>query len=325
MEKVDLGDLKTLASGLRAEIFGQSEALDLVIKSVATAHLGIGDPDRPLHNFLFLGPTGVGKSEVGRTLARLLHGDDCGLVILDCNTFKNPHDVARLVGAPHGYIGFDTPPLITTEKLEHAFTVVVFEELEKADDAFFDVLLGLLEDGELTTGKGDVLDFTRSFIIMTSNLGSREAYKQKRRPIGFRSETDRANQIFRKEAEKFFSPEFVNRLDTIVVFEPLTSVELSLILDKFLGQISFRLQGRGLHLTVDESVRQFLLLCGSNPYYGARPMRRAIDRWLVAPVAEYVLEYLPKVQPEKPASISVRMVSDHLKIEVTKRYSQAAR
>ena len=297
--------LKTqeLRDQLRREIIGQDRAVDAVVRAVVVADLGICDPQRPLGTFLFLGPTGTGKSQIGRSLAKILHGDDRDVVAINCTEFKNPHDVAKLVGAPPGYVGHEQPPFLTPEKLQKKFTIVIFEELEKADRALYDLLLQVLERGELKTGRGVDLSFTNCFIMMTSNVCAKEVDDiTKNAVIGFGMPGQKFEELDADAAdakiqtvcigavEDFFSPEFINRIDEIVTFNRLKDDHLLAILDKFLLDSRARLAMAGVGSIIGDSAKKFLIEHGTNLRYGARPLRRAVREYLEFPLATLIAE-----------------------------------
>jgi ATP-dependent Clp protease ATP-binding subunit ClpA len=292
-----------LREQLRKEIIGQDRAIEAMIRAVMVANLGICDPQRPLGTFLFLGPTGTGKSQIGRSLAHILHGQDSGLIVINCTEFKNPHDVSKLTGAPPGYIGHDHPPFLTPEKLEKKGTIVIFEELEKADRALTDLLLQILERGELKTGLGLDLSFRNCFIVLTSNVCAKEVDQiAKNIRIGFSPQFERLDETERDTAddrihsvcigavEGFFSPEFINRIDEIVTFNRLKDEHLFAILDKFLFDSKQRLASAGITVMISDSAKRFLIEKGTNTRYGARPLRRAVREYLEYPLATLIAE-----------------------------------
>jgi ATP-dependent Clp protease ATP-binding subunit ClpC len=292
-----------LREQLKKEIIGQDSAVDAMVRAVMVANLGICDPQRPLSTFLFLGPTGTGKSQIGRSLAQILHGKDTGLVVINCTEFQNPHDVSKLTGAPPGYIGHDHPPFLTPEKLEKKGTIVIFEELEKADRALNDLLLQVLERGEMKTGLGVDLTFRNCFIILTSNVCAKEVDQiATNNTIGFGPslqqlqdmDRDVANDKIRSvcigAVEDFFSPEFINRIDEIVTFNRLKDEHLMAILEKFLSDTRSRLATAGIAAIVSEGAKRFLINRGTNLRYGARPLRRAVREYLEYPLAALIAE-----------------------------------
>jgi len=294
---------KELREQLKHEIIGQDEAIDAVVRTVVVADLGICDPRRPLGTFLFLGPTGTGKSQIGRSLAKIIHGDESDVVSINCTEFKNPHDVAKLVGAPPGYVGHDQAPFLTQDKLEKRLTIVIFEELEKADRALFDLLLQILERGELTTGRGVDLAFKNCFVMMTSNVCAKEIDNiTKNEVMGFGPPPKRFQDMNQEAAdariraaclgavENFFSPEFINRIDEIVTFNPLKYEDLMAILEKFLIETKARVAAAGVAMSIADSAKHFLIEKGTNLRYGARPLRRAVREYLEFPFASLMAE-----------------------------------
>jgi ATP-dependent Clp protease ATP-binding subunit ClpC len=294
---------KELRDQLKREIIGQDRAVDAVVRAVIIADLGICDPRRPLGTFLFLGPTGTGKSQIGRSLAKILHGNENEVVAINCTEFKNPHDVAKLVGAPPGYVGHEQPPFLTPEKIEKKFTITIFEELEKADRAMFDLLLQVLERGELKTGRGVDLNFRNCFIILTSNVSAKEVDNiTKNAVIGFGpplqrfedldtdSTDNKIQTVCMKALEDVFSPEFINRIDEIITFNRLKEEHLLSILDRFLLDTRARLAMAGVGTAITDASRKFLIHKGSNLRYGARPLRRAVREYLEYPLATLIAE-----------------------------------
>jgi ATP-dependent Clp protease ATP-binding subunit ClpA len=292
-----------LREKLRREIIGQDEAIDAVVRTVIVADLGICDPRRPLGTFLFLGPTGTGKSQIARSLAKIIHGEESDVVAINCTEFKNPHDVAKLVGAPPGYVGHEQAPFLTQDKLEKRLTIVLFEELEKADRALFDLLLQILERGELTTGRGVDLSFRNCFVMMTSNVCAKEIDNiTKNEVFGFGPPSRNLREMDPEAAdariraaclgavENYFSPEFINRIDEIVTFHPLKYEHLMTILEKFLAETRERVAMTGFLMSMSESAKRFLIEKGTNLRYGARPLRRAVREYLEFPLANVIAE-----------------------------------
>lgn len=304
---------------LKKEVFGQDHAVEAVVRAVTVADFGACDPRRPLSSFLFLGPTGTGKSHTGRSLAKILHDDEEAVVAINCTEFKNPHDVAKLVGAPPGYVGHEQPPFLTQEKIDKKLTVVIFEELEKADRALYDLLLQILERGELKTGRGVDLRFYNCFIFMTSNVGVKEDDDRSRGHIGFWDEhahpisPEEAESLrlgtFQKAARHQFNPEFLNRIDEILVFNRLSDKHLFQILDKILLDVRARLAMRGLGTIISDNAKKFLIKKGTDLLYGARPLRRAIREYLEFPI---VSEY------QKQVRSGVDMTQHDLHVETNK-------
>jgi ATP-dependent Clp protease ATP-binding subunit ClpC len=322
-----------LKERLKREIIGQDRAIDAVVRAVVVADLGICDPQRPLSTFLFLGPTGTGKSQIGRSLAKILHGSESDVVAINCTEFKNPHDVAKLIGAPPGYIGHEHPPFLTQEKIDKKFTIVIFEELEKADRALFDLLLQVLERGEMKTGRGSDLNFRNCLIIMTSNVCAKEVDNIARNAfIGFAPPVQSIDELDRDTAdskihmlckgavEDFFSPEFVNRIDEIVTFNRLKDDHLLAILEKFLIDTRSRLAMAGIGTVISSDTKRFLIERGTNLRYGARPLRRAVREYLEFPLATLIAE--EGSTPDQVIYVDVR--DDHLEFSHARMMKGAA-
>lgn len=303
-ERQLLEQLEELDVLLKKEVVGQEHAVEAVAGAVVVAAMKVCDPERPLGTFLFLGPSGVGKSQLPRSLAKILHGGEKAVVSVNCTEFKNPHDVAKLVGAPPGYVGHERMPFLTPDKLINFLTVVVFEELEKADPALFDLFLQMLDRGELKTGLGIDLNFKNCLIFMTSNEGTWEADKLRRGRIGLApppitpedanqitADTDNEEKkIYRQAVENTWRPEFINRFDEIIVFHRLQKKHFELILDKFLLDVRARFAMAGMGVTLSSEAKDFLVLMGTSLRYGARPLRRAIQKHLTVPLARFGLK-----------------------------------
>ncbi|HEV2886122.1 MAG TPA: ATP-dependent chaperone ClpB [Jatrophihabitans sp.] len=261
--------LLRMEEALALRVKGQKQAVQAVSDAVRRARAGISDPNRPTGSFLFLGPTGVGKTELAKALAAFLFDDERAMVRIDMSEYSEKHSVARLVGAPPGYVGYDEGGQLTEAVRRRPYSVVLFDEVEKAHSDVFDILLQVLDDGRLTDGQGRTVDFRNVILVLTSNLGSHILV----------SELDDA---LKKDAvldavRSHFKPEFLNRLDDIVVFDPLTTAELAGIVDVQLGLLQNRLAGRRLVLQVSDAAREWLAINGFDPNYGARPLRRLIQ------------------------------------------------
>lgn len=288
----DASRLMEMEAELSRRVVGQDEALRVVSRSLRRARSGLGDPRRPTGSFLFLGPTGVGKTEVAKALAEFMFGTQDRLISLDMSEYQESHSVSRLVGAPPGYVGFDDAGQLTELVRRNPYSVVLFDEVEKAHPDVFNTLLQILEEGRLTDSQGRVVDFRNSVIILTSNLGSDKLSKQS---IGFSSDahaTARADAAMREAAKKFFKPELLNRLDEIVVFSSLSPEVIDGITHKFLDALRQRLVGSGIGLEYDNSAVEVLSRLGFDNIYGARPLRRAIQRLVEDPLSEYLLSNL---------------------------------
>jgi ATP-dependent Clp protease ATP-binding subunit ClpB len=260
--------LLRMEESLGSRVVGQDVAIRAVSDAVRRARAGISDPDRPTGSFLFLGPTGVGKTELAKALAEFLFDDERAMVRIDMSEYSEKHSVARLVGAPPGYVGYDQGGQLTEAVRRRPYTVVLFDEVEKAHQDVFDVLLQVLDDGRLTDGQGRTVDFRNTILVLTSNLGS----------TGGQILDDTARKdVVMAAVQRHFKPEFLNRLDDIVVFHALSTDELTRIVDIQLDVLRRRLAKRRLTLDVSDAGREWLALNGFDPVYGARPLRRLVQ------------------------------------------------
>lgn len=268
---------------LHERIVGQEEAVLAVSRAVKTARVGLKDPKRPIGSFLFLGPTGVGKTELAKALAEFLFGTEEDMVVLDMSEYQQEHSVSRLIGAPPGYVGYEGGGQLTERLRVKPYTVVLLDEVEKAHARVLDVLLQIMDEGRLTDGQGHTVLFSEAVVIMTSNLGAEF--------LETTELTDRARGLVMAQVRRFFRPEFLNRLDEIVLFLPLNQEELKDILDLMLKGETQLLANRGLRLEVTEAAKAWLLGQNSHPEWGARPLRRIIQRHLREPMADHLLAH----------------------------------
>lgn len=278
--------LAHLEDELHRWVVSQDEAVKAVASAIRRSRAGIADPNRPIGSFIFLGPTGVGKTELAKTLAATLFNDENNMIRIDMSEYMESHSVARLIGAPPGYVGYDEGGQLTEAIRRKPYSVILFDEIEKAAPEIFNVLLQVLDDGRLTDGRGRTVDFRNTIIIMTSNLGSHiiQEAQESKKPWG--KVTDEVMEIMRKS----FRPEFLNRVDEIVVFKNLTEADLTYIVDKQLDQVRKRLSQKDITLEVDDSLKKYLIEKGFDPVYGARPLKRAIQDLIVDELALQLIE-----------------------------------
>ena len=255
---------------LGRRVIGQKEAVQVVADAVRRARAGVADPDRPTGSFLFLGPTGVGKTELAKALAEFLFDDERAIQRIDMSEYAEKHSVARLVGAPPGYVGYDQGGQLTEAVRRRPYSVVLLDEVEKAHPDVFDVLLQVLDDGRLTDGQGRTVDFRNTILILTSNLGSQAIADPN---LDERQRRDAVLNVVQRQ----FKPEFLNRLDDIVVFHSLGTEQLTSIVDIQVARLAARLAQRRLNLEVTDGAREWLALNGFDPIYGARPLRRLVQ------------------------------------------------
>ncbi len=293
MMEGETAKLLRMETELGKRVVGQTEAVQAVSDAVRRARAGVADPNRPTGSFLFLGPTGVGKTELAKGLADFLFDDERAMVRIDMSEYSEKHSVARLVGAPPGYVGYESGGQLTEAVRRRPYTVVLFDEVEKAHPDVFDILLQVLDDGRLTDGQGRTVDFRNTILILTSNLGSG-------------GDRDQVMAAVRAK----FKPEFINRLDDVVIFDPLSEEQLESIVDIQLGQLATRLAARRLTLEVSDSARFWLAVRGYDPLYGARPLRRLIQQAIGDQLAKLLLAGTVRDGDTVPVTVSED--GDHL-------------
>ena len=280
---------------LHGRIIGQDEAVAAVSKAIRRARVGLKNPNRPIASFIFAGPTGVGKTELTKALASYFFGSEDAMVRLDMSEYMERHTVSKLIGSPPGYVGYDQGGQLTEAVRRRPYTVVLFDEVEKAHQDVFNLLLQIFEDGRLTDSRGRTIDFKSTLLILTSNIGSKVIEKGGG-GLGFELSEDetefqynRIQALVNEELKQYFRPEFLNRLDEIIVFRQLTKNEVGQISELMLKEVFSRIAAKGIQLEVTERFRVHLVDEGYNPTYGARPLRRAIMRLLEDNLAEEVL------------------------------------
>jgi ATP-dependent Clp protease ATP-binding subunit ClpC len=292
MEQADMDRLLKIAEELKGKVIGQDEAVHAMGKALRRSRADLKDPKRPIGSFIFLGPTGVGKTHLAKTLAQYMFGDEAALIQIDMSEYMDAHNVSRLVGAPPGYVGYEEGGQLSEKVRRRPYSVVLFDEIEKAHPDIWNLLLQILEDGVVTDSLGRKVDFRNTIIIMTSNVGAE--LMRKNMVMGFGIKTDEASYEQMKEkmlaeAKRIFKPEFLNRLDDIIVFHSLTRDDLTKIVDMEVAKVLTRLKPREITFRLTPEATAFLIEKGYEPAYGARPLRRAVERFLEDPMAEEIL------------------------------------
>ncbi len=284
----EVGKLLHLEGELHKRVIGQQEAVQAVSEAVLRARSGLKDPNRPIGSFIFLGPTGVGKTELARALAEFLFDDERAMIRIDMSEYQEKHTVARLIGAPPGYVGYEEGGQLTESVRRRPYSVILFDEIEKAHHDVFNVLLQILDDGRLTDGQGRTVDFKNTIVIMTSNIGSHRILEYRGAFEG--DEYGRMKDAVLEEMRRHFRPEFLNRVDEIIVFHSLTEAQLKEIVEIQLARLRSRLAERHIRLELTDAACTHLVRTGYDPNYGARPLKRAIQKEIETPLARLVLE-----------------------------------
>ena len=299
--------LLTMEQELHKRVIGQEHAIAALSRAIRRTRAGLKDPHRPGGSFIFAGPTGVGKTELAKALAEFLFGDEDALITLDMSEYQEKHTVSRLFGAPPGYVGYEEGGQLTEKVRRKPFSVVLFDEVEKAHSDLFNSLLQILEDGRLTDSQGRVVDFKNTVIIMTTNLGSRDV--NRRIPVGFQAMDDSAADYERMQArvmeslKEHFRPEFLNRVDDTIVFPPLTKPEIARIVDLMIAKLAKRMEAQDMRLQLTDEARELLADVGFDPVLGARPLRRAIQREIEDALSERIL--FGELQPGQVVTVGV--------------------
>lgn len=297
LKKSDSERLLHLEEELHKRVVGQDEAVHAVATAIRRARAGMKDPKRPIGSFLFLGSTGVGKTELARALAECMFGSEKNMIRFDMSEYMEKHEVSRLVGAPPGYVGYEEGGQLTDAVRKTPYGVILFDEVEKAHPDFFNILLQVLDDGRLTDGQGRTVDFTNAVIIMTSNLGS-ALLKNQMKKLGFKAEDkgekketfEDVKKLMMDEVKHTLRPEFINRIDEIIVFHPLTATDLSSIVNLMLAKVGEKLAHFEVKLDASEEAKKLLIDHGTDVEYGARPLRRTIQKEVEDPISELILQ-----------------------------------
>ncbi len=292
IEKKEAERLLHLEQEIHQIVVSQDEAVQAISRAIRRSRAGLKDPRRPIGSFIFLGPTGVGKTLMAKALARIMFGEESSLVMIDMSEYMEKHNVSRLIGAPPGYVGYEEGGLLSEKIRRRPYAVVLFDEIEKAHSDVFNMLLQIMEEGRLTDSFGRNIDFKNTIFIMTSNIGADVLKNQT--TLGFKKVTadstyESMKELLTQEIEKHFRPEFLNRLDDVIVFRPLTRTDLETIVQLEMKAVEQRVARKGLKITLDEQAIEYLIDQGYNPDFGARPLKRSIERLVEDPLSEGLL------------------------------------
>ncbi|MBD0351483.1 MAG: AAA family ATPase, partial [Flavisolibacter sp.] len=286
--------LRKMGDEMKAMVVGQEEAISKVVKAIQRNRVGLKDPKKPIGTFIFLGPTGVGKTEMARALARHMFDSEDALIRIDMSEYMEKFTVSRLIGAPPGYVGYEEGGQLTEKVRRKPYSVILLDEIEKAHPDIYNILLQVLDDGQLTDGLGRKVDFKNTLIIMTSNIGVRQL-KDFGEGVGFataarQKSTDETNKaVIEKALKRTFSPEFLNRIDDVIIFNSLTKEHIFEIIDILMKGVMKRLTNLGFTLQLTEEAKSFIADKGYDQQFGARPLHRAIQKYLEDPLAEEIL------------------------------------
>jgi ATP-dependent Clp protease ATP-binding subunit ClpC len=306
MEKDEAQRLLALEGEMARKLVGQTEAVSALAKALRRSRADLKDARRPIGTFALLGPTGVGKTLLAKALAEILFGDPKALIQLDMSEYMERHNASRMVGSPPGYVGYEEGGQLTEQVRRRPYSVVLFDEIEKAHPDVMNMLLQILEEGKLTDNVGRVINFRNTIVLLTSNVGAELIRRNSTlgfSPISDEHSYEKMKEKILDEAKRIFKPEFLNRLDDVIVFRSLTKPDLLEILDLEVAKVIERLKGKHIELALDQTAKDFLVEKGYDPTYGARPMRRAVERFLEDPLAEEILK--GGLHPNEPITVSV--------------------
>jgi ATP-dependent Clp protease ATP-binding subunit ClpC len=320
LEEKESEKLLKMEEELTERVIGQKEAIQSIARAVRRARAGIKEPRRPIGSFLFLGPTGVGKTLLARALAEFMFGDEDALVQLDMSEYMEKFNVSRLIGAPPGYVGYEEGGQLTEKVRRRPYAVVLLDEIEKAHPDVFNILLQILEEGRLTDSFGRKVDFRNVILIMTSNVGAEII--RKRGSLGFKAIKEEIgyeemkNLLF-EEVKKTFKPEFLNRLDETIVFRPLDKEALGRIVDIEISYVNQRLKDQGFYVELTPEAKELFIEKGFDPVFGARPLKRVIQRFLEDPLAEDIIrgKFTERIKKSRPVKVIARRKGEELIFE----------
>jgi ATP-dependent Clp protease ATP-binding subunit ClpC len=306
-----------MREALNRSVIAQETAIGKLVKAIQRNRLGLKDPNRPIGTFMFLGPTGVGKTLLAKELARQMFGSTDALIRMDMSEFMEKHTVSRLVGAPPGYVGYEEGGQLTERVRRRPYSIILLDEIEKAHADVFNLLLQVTDEGRLTDGNGRLIDFRNTVIIMTSNVGSRQL-KEFGRGVGFSThmefdDKEHSRSVIQKALNKTFSPEFLNRIDEIVTFDTLDDKALRTIADLEVDKLVHRLATIGIMVKVTEEARDYISCKGYDPQYGARPLKRAVQTYLEDELSEILIE--ESLSPDEHILVSLDNETGKLKYE----------
>jgi ATP-dependent Clp protease ATP-binding subunit ClpC len=317
LQEAETDRLLRMEEEMHKHVVGQDDAITAISRAIRRSRAGLKDPNRPIGSFIFSGPTGVGKTELARALARFLFADETALVRVDMSEYMEKFSVSRLIGAPPGYVGYEDSGALTKAVRHKPYSVVLFDEIEKAHPDVFNILLQILDDGRITDNYGRVIDFKNTILIMTSNVGARDIVKGG--GVGFHSPDAQASyedmaERVKDEIQRVFNPEFLNRLDDVIVFHPLSREHIRLIVGVLMRDVRSRLEEEALKLQLSEAAVDFLVEHGFDATYGARPLRRAIQRHVEDPLSEKIL--MAELAPGDVIEVEVAADGEHLEFRV---------
>lgn len=314
MEKTETEKLLKMEEQLHQTVVSQHEAINAIAKAIRRSRAGLKDPRRPIGSFIFVGPTGCGKTLLARALTKVMFGDEDALIQLDMSEFMEKHNVSRLVGAPPGYVGYEEGGQLTEKIRHHPYAVVLLDEIEKAHSDVFNMLLQIMEEGRLTDSFGRHIDFKNVILIMTSNIGADLIKNQA--SLGFKQKSvdssyESMKEMLIREVQNHFRPEFLNRLDDVIVFRALTKDDLKSVVDIEMQSVRTRMKERGLEIVLEDDAREFLIEQGYNPDFGARPLKRAIEKFVEDPLSEQIL----RGEYKEFRQVKIRVREGHLYFE----------